>query len=177
MEEFEKLEEILKQGLINQLKVSRVSRTYLGQAKPISGKFPSPFSPPIASGNLIKNIDVNFVTTGDDFALVVEMPDYYFFVDKGRRPGRFPPLSVIDRWTIQKRIPAIRDARGRFVERKTLVYLMARSIALYGTKGTEFIQKTLDKLLPTISQEMGDGAAAYIQNLIDDNKLIVLPQD
>lgn len=177
MEEFDKLAQILKDGLVNQLKVSRVSRTYAGQAKPVSGKFPSPFSPPIASGNLIKNIDVNFVTTGDDFALVVEMPDYYFYVDKGRRPGRFPPLAAIDKWTIQKRIPAIRDARGRFVERKTLVYLMARSIAVYGTMGTEFIQKTIDKLLPKITEEMGDGAAAYVQNLIDDNKLIVLPQD
>lgn len=178
--EFDIIADYLQEGLVTELQVRRPARTYAGLPKPVSGKFPTPFSPPIASGNLIKKIKV-YWTEGifeGTPELVVEMPDYYFFVDAGRRPGRFPPLNVIDRWAVQKPgLTNIRNEKGQFIPRKSQVFLYARSIAQFGFAGTNFIQKTIDKILPDLENQIGNAAAEYLQELIDDNRLIILPQD
>lgn len=178
--ELDIIADYLQEGLVKQLQVRRPSTTYGGLPKPVSGKFPTPFSPPIASGDLIKNIKV-YWTEGifeGEPELVVEMPSHYYFVDAGRKPGRFPPLSVIDRWVVQKRgMKGIRNEKGQFIPRKSQVFLLARSIADYGFGGTNFIQKTLDKILPDLENQVGDVASKYLQELIDNNRLIVLPQN
>ena len=46
--------------------------------------------------------------------------------------------TAIDRWTITKGIPGIRDEKGRFIPRKSLVRLMSRSIYLSGLSPTYF---------------------------------------
>ena len=53
-----------------------------------------------------------------------------------------PPSSALDKWTIKKGL-APRDAKGRFIKRKTLTYLIARSIGRNGIKGISFFQKPL----------------------------------
>ena len=178
--ELDIIADFLQEGLVKQLQVRRPARTYGGLPKPVSGKFPTPFSAPIASGNLLKNIKV-YWTDGifeGEPELVVEMPDYYFFVDAGRKPGRFPPLNVIDRWAVQKKgLTNIRNEKGQFIPRKSQVFLYARSIAEYGYAGTNFIQKTIDKILPDLENQVGDFASKYLQELIDNNRLIILPQD
>lgn len=178
--EFDIIADFLQKGLVTQLQQRRPVRTYSGLPKPVSGKFPQPFSAPTASGNLIKNIRVYWeggVFEGEP-ELIVKMPDYYFFVDAGRKPGGFPPISAIDRWARQKKgLPNIRDEKGRFIPRKTQVFLYARSIAEYGYQGTNFIQKTIDKILPDLQNQVGDTAVKYLQELIDNNRLIILPAD
>ena len=101
---------ILKDSFIKQLNIKRPSTTYGGPGKPglpkpVSGKYPTPISKPVASGNLIKNLDVKFVNDSETGIpdLVLEMPIEGYFVSEGRRPGRYPPLSAIDRWSILKK--------------------------------------------------------------------------
>jgi hypothetical protein len=51
-----------------------------------------------------------------------------------------PPTSAFDQWTI-KRSLAPRDKKGRFLTRKTLKFLIARSIFLKGIKARKFFSK------------------------------------
>jgi hypothetical protein len=170
---------LLKESIITQLRKPRPVRGYYGQQKTVNGT-PVPPSPPSASGNLIRNTKVYWQENFDGLEpeLIVEMPDYYFFIEQGRRPGRYPPLRVIDRWAVQKRgLKSIRDEKGRFIPRKTQVFLMARSIAKYGFAGTPFLENAVQAVLPTIVEKMGDAVAEYFQNAINENRIIVLPQD
>jgi len=49
-----------------------------------------------------------------------------------------PPSNVIDKWVVRKGLRAARDSKGRFIKRKTLVFLIAKSIKLYGVKPSNF---------------------------------------
>jgi len=167
---------LLKGSLVKQLEIPRRSTTYGGPGrpglpKPVSGRYPTPISPPIASGNLIRNIDVKFTKVGqlETPELILEMPIEGFFVNEGRRPGRYPPVGPIDKWVRQKQsVKGIRDAKGRFIPRKTLVFLIRRSIGKYGYGGNDFINKAYDKIQQQVLEKYGDYVAGYIQFEIDN---------
>jgi hypothetical protein len=96
------------------------------------------------------------------------MPIEGLFVSEGRRPGRYPPVGPIDRWVVQKQsIKAIRDAKGRFIPRKTLVFLIRRSIGQYGYGGNDFITKGFDAVQKDILDKYGDVVAGFIQFQLD----------
>ena len=167
---------LLKDSLRKQLEIPRRSTTYGGPGmpgvpKPVSGRYPTPISPPIASGRLIRNIDVRFQENQQTGVpeLIVEMPIEGYFVSEGRRPGRYPPTGPIDKWVVQKQsIKAIRDAKGRFIPRKTLVFLIRRSIAKYGYGGNDFIMKAYDSIQNQVLDKYGDYVAGFLQFQIDD---------
>jgi len=73
---------------------------------------------------------------------------------QGRQTGGL--ISSIDKWTITKGITGTRDAKGRFVPRKTLVFLISRSIYRFGIRPTNFVFpffKRLDELTALIGKE------------------------
>ena len=87
-------------------------------------------------------VDMSFVAEG-----------YAKFVDKGVRgskssakapnsPYKYttkqPPAGVIDKWAVRKGIQGVRDKKGRFIPRKSLVFSIARNIKLYGVKPSNF---------------------------------------
>ena len=87
-------------------------------------------------------IDMSFVAEG-----------YAKFVDKGVKgskssakapnsPYKYttkqPPSNVIDKWAVRKGIQGVRDKKGRFIPRKSLVFSIARNIKLYGVKPSNF---------------------------------------
>jgi hypothetical protein len=166
---------LLKDSLKKQLNIPRPSTTYgspgvPGEAKPLSGRYPTPVSKPYASGRLYKELDVKFVENPQTGLpeLVMEMPIEGEFVSEGRRPGRYPPAGPIDKWVIQKQsIKPIRDAKGRFIPRKTLVFLIRRSIRKYGYGGNDFITKGFNAVQKEILDKYGDYAAGFLQFQLD----------
>jgi len=59
--------------------------------------------------------------------ITTKLPDYYIFVDKGRRPGKQPPLKTIQDWCKSKNIP------------KKAAFPIARKIGERGIKPTNFM--------------------------------------
>ncbi len=57
----------------------------------------------------------------------------------GSGKGKGSLRTAIDRWVITRGINGIRDERGRFIPRKTLVFLIARKIYRFGIKPTNYI--------------------------------------
>jgi hypothetical protein len=87
-------------------------------------------------------VDMSFVAEG-----------YAKFVDKGvkgskssakapnspyKYSNKQPPSNVIDKWAVRKGIQGVRDKKGRFIPRKSLIYSIARNIKLYGVKPSNF---------------------------------------
>ena len=113
---------------------------------------------------LEQSISFKVVTDTDGFKVQFYMADYGTFVDKGvsgnKKQQKFkdyknkvitspykyttkqPPSGVLDKWVVRKGI-APRDEKGRFIKRKSLVFLIARKIKRDGIKGISFFQKPL----------------------------------
>jgi len=87
-------------------------------------------------------LDMSFVAAG-----------YADLVDKGARgskssskapnsPYKYtnkqPPTGAIDKWAVRKGLQGVRNDKGQFIPRKSLVFGIARSIKLYGIKPSNF---------------------------------------
>jgi hypothetical protein len=171
----------LQKQMKDQINMPRPSKAYNGQNKPISGRYPTPISNRRASSTLYNNLKVywteDFNEVSDKPTLVVDFgaaEQYAYFVDAGRRPGRYPPLAAIDKWVTQKKsISGVRDKKGRFLPRKSLVFLIRRSIGKYGYQGINFIDKAIEASLDKISQDLGVIAEEFLINYLEENGTII----
>ena len=167
---------VLQDNIKGQLRKPYPAKTFSGQNKPVSGVGRSPVSPRYASGNLYKQTRVYWETDFEDGQpnLVIDFgsAEYWEFVNYGRRPGRYPPLLAIDKWVRQKPgIAGVRDEKGRFISRKSLVFLIRRSIAQYGYYGIQFIDKAVNETIAQITEKLGDAAKEYIERLYDEGRI------
>ena len=125
--------------------------------------------------NLEKSLSFKVITDTDGFTVQFFMDSYGTFVDKGvsgtdvRRsfkdykgktissPYKYttkqPPSRVLDKWIVKKGI-APRDEKGRFRSRKSISFLIARSIKRKGIQGISFFQKPLMLGLKQFGKEM-----------------------
>jgi len=72
--------------------------------------------------------------------------------------------GAIDKWVVQKGIPAVRDEKGRFIKRKSLVFLMTRSIWNTGLRPTYFFEKAQQSQSRGIQTKF---AKAYAKDIED----------
>ena len=119
-------------------------------------------------GKLEDSIKFEVITTPDGFTVQFYMSSYGQYVDKGvsgtktkrtfkdykgkviktpysyknRKGHSQPPSKALDKWVVRKGI-APRDASGKFMSRKSITFLIARSIGRKGIQGISFFQKPL----------------------------------
>jgi len=125
--------------------------------------------------NLEKSLSFKVITSPEGFSVQFYMDSYGTFVDKGvsgtkvkrsfkdykgrtiSSPYKYttkqPPSRVLDKWIVKKGI-APRDEKGRFMSRKSISFLIARSIKRKGIQGISFFQKPLMLGLKQFGKEM-----------------------
>ncbi len=111
-----------------------------------------------ASGSLsksLKNTGVKFTNNGIEGG--VEMNRYGEFIDKGvsgikkryatpySYKSKMPPPSKLDKWVVRRGI-APRDKSGKFLPRKSVLFLIARGIYRNGIKPSLFLTKPFEKM-------------------------------
>ena len=129
-----------------------------------------------ASGNLGSSLGYYLNVKQNVLELRFLGAPYASLVDKGVRgsissakapksPYKYttkqPPSNVIDKWVVRKGLKAARDDKGRFIKRKSLVFLIARSIKLYGVAPSNFFTDALNEGLRTMPRKF---AKAYAQD-------------
>jgi hypothetical protein len=77
-----------------------------------------------------------------------------------------PPTKALDKWIVKKGI-APRDAKGKFMSRQSIKFLIARSIGKKGIQGISFFQKPL---MLGMQQFGGEFGAAIKESIIDGLK-------
>ena len=103
----------------------------------------------IATGWLIDSIASKvFKDKNDVYSLSFSYLFYGKFVDKGRRPGKMPPLDDIREWARIKGIP------------QTAVYPIAKKIGEEGYKGINFTEPIREDI-KVIKEIMGEKFASY----------------
>jgi hypothetical protein len=84
----------------------------------------------VASGSLVNSINYRLQETANGVNLVLLANDYITWVDRGRKPGTYPPIQAIQRWVAIKGIP------------KEAAWAIRRNIFKFGIKPTRVIAKT-----------------------------------
>jgi|TARA_R110001632_G_scaffold89362_1_gene192689 hypothetical protein len=120
-------------------------------------------------GTALENsIVFSLIEKGEDLTVRFTMASYGKFIDKGvsgtevtrsfkdykgetlKSPFGYrkakghsqPPTKALDKWIVKKGI-APRDKEGKFMSRKSIKFLIARSIGKKGIQGLSFFQKPL----------------------------------
>lgn len=116
----------------------------------------------------------------------IEMEYYGTFQDKGvsgvkkkyntpysykRKGGAnslkgMPPPSKLDKWSVRKGI-APRDEQGRFIKRKSLNFLIARSIFFNGIKPSLFFTKPFLKYSKNLPKELESAFALDTEGFLE----------
>ena len=77
---------------------------------------------------------------------------------------RQPPSSALDKWVVRKGLTGTRDSKGRFIGRKSLQFLITRSIYLSGLRATLFFTKPFNKGLQRFTDKFLNAFALDVEN-------------
>ena len=122
----------------------------------------------IASGDLLNNIEYE-LTRGDfTYTIYVKMKDYWYYVENGRKAGKWPPIDNILNWLRVKPVLPRPNAEGKLPTPQQLAFLIARKIGEEGTEGTQDLRKATDTIWDTFEDRLyeaidEDVDAAFIQ--------------
>lgn len=110
----------------------------------------------IASSQLYNSLSYNVQRDLDTFILAFSAEDYAVFVENGRSPGKFPPISKIKEWTRYKGIP------------EKAAFPIARNIFKFGIKPRPFIKPSINKsreqMISDLVSHISDAAYDEVRN-------------
>ena len=96
------------------------------------------------SKKLYNSLGYKINATQDSISVIFEMEDYGKFQDQGVSgikkkydtpfsfKSKMPPSKAFSQFVVRKNIKGSRDEKGRFVSRKSLQYLISRSVYMRG---------------------------------------------
>jgi hypothetical protein len=82
-----------------------------------------------ASGQLIRSINYKIVEDAEIIRMVILAEKYLEFVDKGRKPGTYPPIEPLLRWARVKGLP------------QGVAYAAQKNIFKFGIKPTNVLRR------------------------------------
>ena len=119
-----------------------------------------------ASKQLYNSIEYKVKESKNSFQLEFLMEDYGIFQDKGvsgvkkkyntpySYKDKMPPVKSLDKWIVKRNLKGVRDKNGRFVSRKSLQYMIARSIYNNGIKPSLFFTKPFQKAFKNLDEDL-----------------------
>lgn len=138
-----------------------------------------------ASGNLRNSLGYDLKVSENSFSLEFIMAEYGMFIDEGvhgskssyletrnsrfEYSGRFKtiPTKALDKWVVRKGIKGVRDEKGRFINRQSLKYVIAKSIYEKGIRASFFFTKPFEKAFENLPNEVIEAYALDIDDLLE----------
>ena len=119
-----------------------------------------------ASKDLYNSLRYDLTTSAAAFILNFFMQEYGIYQDRGvsgkkrkyntpfSYKDKMPPPKALDKWMVRRNIKGTRDAQGKFIKRKSLQYLLARSIYNKGIKPSNFFTKSFEQAFDKLPEDM-----------------------
>lgn len=98
----------------------------------------------ISTGKLFNSIEYKLTVAETSIKLYFVAEDYWIFIEEGRSPGKMPPLEVIERWMINKKIPG----------GKNVAYKIARSIGHNGTFANPYLREIKNNIINNFKDDI-----------------------
>jgi len=119
-----------------------------------------------SSKALYNSLDYDLNVGPNSFSMSFLMEDYGIFQDKGvsgikkkyntpyAYKDKMPPPSKMDKWIVRKGLKGIRGKDGKFISRKSLQFMIARSIYNNGIKPSLFFTKPFEKAFKNLDKDI-----------------------
>ena len=119
-----------------------------------------------SSKALYNSLDYDLNVSPNSFSMSFLMEDYGIFQDKGvsgikkkyntpyAYKDKMPPPSKMDKWIVRKGLKGIRGKDGKFISRKSLQFMIARSIYNNGIKPSLFFTKPFEKAFKNLDKDI-----------------------
>ncbi len=132
-----------------------------------------------SSKELYNSLDYNLNVSKNSFSLELLMADYGVFQDKGvsgvkkkyntpySYTTKMPPPSKMDKWIVKKGLKGIRGKDGKFIKRKSLQFMIARSIFNNGIKPSLFFTKPFQKAFKNLDKDIVKAYALDVEKLLE----------
>ena len=130
------------------------------------------------SGKLKDSIKGEVKVMPNSIRVFFEMDNYGWFQDQGVKgvksgsslsnfsyKSKMPPSKVFDKWSVRKGI-APRTKSGKFLKRKSLNFLIARSVFHHGIKASMFFTKPFEKQYKQLPEELIEKYGLDMENLL-----------
>lgn len=98
----------------------------------------------VSSGRLLNSLSYNTIQSIEGWTIEILAEKYLEFVDRGRKPGKMPPIGDIQKWVIQKPVKFVGKTNSQ------TAFIIAKSIGKRGIVPTNIIQKSIDKVISNI---------------------------
>lgn len=130
------------------------------------------------SKDLHSSLDSELEVSKNSFSLQFFMLDYGKFVDEGvsgtkkkyntpySYTTKMPPSKVFDKWIVRRGI-APRDEGGKFKSRKSLSYLIARSVFQNGLKPSLFFTKPFEREFMKLDEDLIEAFGLDIDEFLE----------
>ena len=122
----------------------------------------------IASGDLLNSVEYVIDRDGYTYTVSLMLKDYWYFVENGRKAGKWPPMDAILSWIKAKPVLPRPNAKGKLPTPLQLAFAIATKIGKEGTEGTQDLRKATDTIWDTFEDRLyeaidEDVDAAFIQ--------------
>ena len=116
------------------------------------------------SKSLYNSIKSNVKANPNSFEMDFSMEEYGFYQDKGvsgtkkkyntdyKYTNKMPPAKAFDKWVVRKGL-APRE-KGKFTNRKSLSFAIARSVYINGIKPSLFFTKPFEKAIKRLPEDL-----------------------
>jgi hypothetical protein len=108
----------------------------------------------IAYGDLLNTVECKVKSGKNSYSVVLNLQEYWWYVENGRRSGKFPPIDNILKWIewkpiLPRPIQPKPNKNGKqpkpiLPTPKQLAFLIGRKIADEGTEGTKDLTSAIN---------------------------------
>ena len=134
----------------------------------------------VASGDLLNSLGLDVQPKvklfGQIYRMQIRMAEHGEYLDKGRKPGKGLPPTVLEKWlqlpNVLARITG-QDARLKDYQIKSLAFVINRSIKQKGIKPKNWLQPAFDKVTPKIAGVVEAALAEDIELTFEEIKKLI----
>lgn len=116
-----------------------------------------------ASDNLYKSVKYMLDVGSKKFEVQLQLADYWKYVENGRKPGKWPPISAIEKWIEIKPVLPRPMANGQLPTNKQLAFLIARKIGLEGIQPRPILDQSIKDVWDVMKEFLEEALAKDVE--------------
>lgn len=121
-----------------------------------------------ATHTLSQSLNYQIKSKDRVFDLYIDLQDYWYYVEYGRKAGVFPNINSIREWIKVKPVIPYKT-NGKIPSLNQLTYLIGRSIKENGIKGKHLLYTTVDSVWDAYEDKLSMAIEKDIEKIIDMN--------